>query len=619
MLTVVRREVPKPPVDAAPTDANEGIIGGPTGSDADASAEAGVGTEMDVPTAERGRPTAPGDDDAEQGPTAAAPTAVVDDASAYAAAVKERTKEELSYEEDFVTVRLGPDVASLKYIGTYRYKINPETGTILFDIKEVVKCKKMAFRFDFSVTNEEAPYQLAVEIGRYEEYEVPEMEWKEDRHNPGREIGLSSFVVHQRLVRSMGTSHQVRLLEELIKAEESTDTYFETDCMENGVMRRYLRARFLKMVKAELLIVGEQQEKLRTKQQRDSRAATPMSPLSPARSPLPGARTGASASAPPSALKSPAGISPLKSPAATVSTVAVTPLKSNSALSPFKSPTAGTVSAGRAAAGGGLGSPIGTPAPAQQHTPAPSATKSASKLQLALASPTGKVKAPPKTPPPFASPLKSPAPPFMSPARSLGDVRLEEGSVEGDEEEAEAPALPKAAATEHKLELSQRRFMQRKRTFEMPYVNWAMDLIGRQVMIYRDVDRSWQNNVVKDCVVYWTELGTKADVRHMFQMIDNREKPVGEEYEVDLKKVKRFVVIIAPPKLESEGAYLARKGRDKLQQRLHEIDDEIAARTFDIQRQFYLFQKKEERALEEVRTCACPCPLGTRDMAMARL
>ena len=82
-----------------------------------------------------------------------------DDTEAAAAVLKEK---EIFYDGDYVSVKLGPDLTNLRHVGTYRYKVNPDTGTILYDIKETVKCRKLAFRFDFCVTDPKAPYQVCI-------------------------------------------------------------------------------------------------------------------------------------------------------------------------------------------------------------------------------------------------------------------------------------------------------------------------------------------------------------------------------------------------------------------------------------------------------------------------
>ena len=115
----------------------------------------------------------------------------------------------------------------------------------------------------------------------------------------------------------------------------------------------------------------------------------------------------------------------------------------------------------------------------------------------------------------------------------------------------------------------------RKRASEMPYVDWSLDLIGGQLLIYMDGEGIWQNNTVVDCTVMWVENGTKAYVKHTLQKIDSRYKPYDDEYDVDLKKVKRYVVAPFAPILESEEYYKLKKGKEKLHKRLADLDQQI--------------------------------------------
>ena len=75
--------------------------------------------------------------------------------------------------------------------------------------------------------------------------------------------------------------------------------------------------------------------------------------------------------------------------------------------------------------------------------------------------------------------------PFGSPARSLGDVGLmmleERNEVD---EEGEGEERTPVEEHEAKVALSERRYMMRKRASEMPYVDWSLDLIGGQLLIY---------------------------------------------------------------------------------------------------------------------------------------
>ena len=378
------------------------------------------------------------------GPVAAGSVAPNSDESAAVLAAAAGTSH---YDRDFVTVRLGPDLSNMTYVGTYHYKVNPETASILYDIKFTVKSKQLAYRFDFSVTNDLAPFQLAVDMGRYEEYQVPDITWGVDPQHPERESCLSSYVSNLRIAETVGNRRETALLEELIKAEEANTEHWDSSVIDLGTAKRYDRATFMRLIKAELLIMIQRKEQ---------EAADKL--------------TGQSAS-----------------------------------------------------------------------------------VQVSGAG---------------ASETKA------------------------DEESAKD--------VDGKLERSSRRFITRKRNAEQPYVDYAMTIIGQQVMVYDKGQNSWYNNKCIDCIVMWVENGCKAKVSHVFQRIDNRENNVGEPFEIDLK-AHRYMVLALPPAKESDASYRARMARFKLNKRLLELDKEKARQTMRIQRRFYEFKVQEEKALEEER------------------
>ena len=69
------------------------------------------------------------------------------------------------FENDFVSVRLGTDLGSMSQVGMCYNKINKETGTVLYDVKHIMKGKTLAFRFDFSTASGNRAHRLAVETG----------------------------------------------------------------------------------------------------------------------------------------------------------------------------------------------------------------------------------------------------------------------------------------------------------------------------------------------------------------------------------------------------------------------------------------------------------------------
>jgi hypothetical protein len=71
---------------------------------------------------------------------------------------------------DFVTVKIGPTFTSLSTIGIFYNRINPVTGTVLYDVKHLYKGASFAFRFEFSSSTKDdiffcSQYNLNLKYG----------------------------------------------------------------------------------------------------------------------------------------------------------------------------------------------------------------------------------------------------------------------------------------------------------------------------------------------------------------------------------------------------------------------------------------------------------------------
>ena len=63
---------------------------------------------------------------------------------------------------------------------------------------------------------------------------------------------------------------------------------------------------------------------------------------------------------------------------------------------------------------------------------------------------------------------------------------------------------------------------------------------------------------------------------------------------MDLKKVRRYVVVPFAPILESDESYRLKKGKDRLHKRLADLDVRIERETLLVQQQFFAFKEAEE-------------------------
>lgn len=157
---------------------------------------------------------------------------------------------------DFVTVQIGATITSMMPVGTYFNRVNPNTGTVLYDVKHLYRGKSFAYRFDFSSRVADPKKHLAVSTGLYEEFELKDLEVISDPKVAGRSRVLSSYVKMIRIDDQSGKSRETRLLEELITAEASQARFWDSDIV-SQTMQRYSKEFFLRILRAEILLYQE--------------------------------------------------------------------------------------------------------------------------------------------------------------------------------------------------------------------------------------------------------------------------------------------------------------------------------------------------------------------------
>lgn len=151
--------------------------------------------------------------------------------------------------QESVSIFLGPSLDALVNIGTYRNSINPETGSILFDVMHAMRTDALAFRFEF-VSNSDGPH-MRVGMGLFEQFEMKPLEFFFD--SLGRERVLSSLVKTMRIDEKQGKFRETKLLEELIALEGSTSDYWDSDLITSSP-QRYGRDYYIRILKVEILL-----------------------------------------------------------------------------------------------------------------------------------------------------------------------------------------------------------------------------------------------------------------------------------------------------------------------------------------------------------------------------
>ena len=172
---------------------------------------------------------------------------------------------------DYISVNIGNTITSLNPIGIYYNRTNPNTGTVLYDIKYLYRGKSFAYRFDFYSISNNSKTHLAISTGMYEEYEVKDLEVISDPKLIGRTRVLSSYVKILKLNEQSGKTRDIRLLEELISVEAPSDhSYWDSNIM-NNISQRYLNKKFfINIIKAEILLYQEILKLKRKKEYEDN-------------------------------------------------------------------------------------------------------------------------------------------------------------------------------------------------------------------------------------------------------------------------------------------------------------------------------------------------------------
>jgi hypothetical protein len=157
--------------------------------------------------------------------------------------------------EDHCRVRLGVSLSSLKEVGTYHYKINPETGAVLYDVRFMCFGSSLAYQFDFLSSVADERKHLAVSVGQYEEYKPAPLEIVPDWSHPEREKVISSYVRQLKLEHDQGKQRMMELMIELIGAEDiplKQGRIWDSAVIQN-YPQRYEHEYFLRILRAEIL------------------------------------------------------------------------------------------------------------------------------------------------------------------------------------------------------------------------------------------------------------------------------------------------------------------------------------------------------------------------------
>lgn len=345
---------------------------------------------------------------------------------------------ELQYDSqdpsDFVSVSLGPSIAGLGLVGTYFNKINPLTGTVIYDVKYIFRGNSFSFRFDFSSSSDDPKHHLAISTGLYEEYELNDLEYVDDPKIIGRQRVLSSFVKMLRIEEARGKLREARLLEELILLENSSSKIWDSLVI-SQYKQRYSKEYFARILKAEILLQQQVSNQRRSRKSQEYEAKR------------------------------------------------------------------------------GL----------------------------------------------------------------MADADLER---------------------EAKLEQSQKKYTQKKRTLQRKFIDEGNDIVGKKVIIFDEQNRRWRNVTVLDCMVKWVDNGLKANVTHLVQEYDGGYNKIGDEIVISLNSFKWF---LSPTQKIDKDTIARWRERKRWDETLHEIKDKAEKVNKQMKISFDTYRRREERNFKRAK------------------
>ena len=148
---------------------------------------------------------------------------------------------------DYINVRFGSTSRSTALVARCMNSRALGKHSIRHEIEHFVVGSSFAYSFEFSSTNVDETKHLIVECGTYVQQTPPPLELLDEK----TQRVLSDYVKMLRLQMKQGEARQAVLLEELIKAEESSCDQWDTSVF-NGTRQRFDRKICIALLRAEI-------------------------------------------------------------------------------------------------------------------------------------------------------------------------------------------------------------------------------------------------------------------------------------------------------------------------------------------------------------------------------
>ncbi|GMH74188.1 hypothetical protein TL16_g06397 [Triparma laevis f. inornata] len=128
---------------------------------------------------------------------------------------------------DWVTVKLGTNLKNVAEVTVARNVVDEETGEILIEVKHTVRCKELAYKFEFSSSSNDHDTHFVVERGYYSQKMIEPLETVDIE--TGRVI--SDYVKQVRIEEKQGKLRSSNLITELIAAEEDEGEFWDSGAL----------------------------------------------------------------------------------------------------------------------------------------------------------------------------------------------------------------------------------------------------------------------------------------------------------------------------------------------------------------------------------------------------
>ncbi len=128
---------------------------------------------------------------------------------------------------DWVTVKLGTALKNVSEVKVVRNLVDEETGELRHEIKHTIRCKDLAYKFEFASSSANSDEHFWVERGSYSQKSMEPLEVTDIE--TGRV--LSDYVKQIRIEEKQGKLRSSNLVTELIAAEEDKGDYWDSGAL----------------------------------------------------------------------------------------------------------------------------------------------------------------------------------------------------------------------------------------------------------------------------------------------------------------------------------------------------------------------------------------------------